>query len=49
MKNHLLSLIALFLGINTLMANPVDLEKAKIVGQKFAHEKISNNLKNNDL
>lgn len=49
MKNHLLSLIALFLGINTLMANPVDPEKAKIVGQKFAHEKISNNLKNNDL
>ena len=49
MKKHLLSLIALILGINTLTANPVDMEKAKKIGQRFASEKISNNLKSNDL
>ena len=49
MKKHLLSLIALILGINTLTANPVDMEKAKTIGQRFASEKISNNLKSNDL
>ena len=50
MKKHLLTLLALLLGITCLNANPVDLEKAKAVGQRFACAKFNNNLlENNDL
>ena len=49
MNKHLLLLLALLLGINTLKANPISLEKAKTVGQKFACTKINKELKNIDL
>ena len=49
MKKHLLTLFALLLGLNILNANPVDGEKAKTIGQKFACSKINNNIKSNDL
>ena len=50
MKKHLLTLLALLLGITCLNANPVDLEKAKNIGQRFAYAKFNNNLlENNDL
>ncbi len=49
MKKQLLSLIALLLGLNSLNANPVNLEKAKNIGQKYACVKINNKLKSNDL
>ena len=49
MNKHFLFLIALFLGINSLNANPVDREKAKNIGQKFASVAISNDLRDSDL
>ena len=49
MKKQFLMLFALLLGLNTLNANPVNLVKAKNVGQRFACAKINNELKNNDL
>jgi fibronectin type 3 domain-containing protein len=49
MKKHLLMLFALLLGINSMNANPVDKEKAKNIGQKFACVKINNELNSNDL
>ena len=49
MKKQLLMLFALLLGLNTLNANPVDLVKAKNIGQRFACAKINNELKSNDL
>ena len=49
MKKHLLTLFALLLGLNSLNANPVDREKAKNIGQKFACVKINNELSSNDL
>ena len=49
MKKQLLMLFALLLGLNTLNANPVDLVKAKNIGQKFACAKINNELSSNDL
>lgn len=49
MKKQLFTLLALLLGLNSLNANPVDLEKAKIIGQKFACAKINSKLNNNDL
>ena len=36
MKKYLLSVMALLLGIGTLTAGPVDVNKAKLVGQQFA-------------
>ena len=50
MKKQLFILLALLLGLNSLNANPVDLDKAKTIGQKFAHAKFNNNtLEFNDL
>ena len=49
MKKHLLTLFALLLGLNSLNANPVNLEKAKNIGQKFASVKINKELNSNDL
>lgn len=49
MKKRILTLFALFLGITYLNANPVDLEKAKTVGQKFACAKFNKEIKSNDL
>ena len=49
MKKHFLTLLALLLGITYLNANPVDLEKAKAIGQKFACARIDNESINNDL
>ena len=50
MKKHFLTLFALLLGLNYLNANPVDQEKAKTVGQRFACAKFNNNLlETNDL
>lgn len=49
MRKHLLFLLALLLGINFLKANPIDMEKAKAVGQKFACAKINSEIKASDL
>ena len=49
MKKQLLMLFALLMGLNSLNANPVDLGKAKNIGQKFACAKINNELSSNDL
>ena len=49
MKQHLLLLLALFLGLNVMNARPVDRETAKAVGQKFACAKFNNNFTDNDL
>lgn len=49
MKKHLITLIALLLGLNCLNANPIDLEKAKTIAQKFACATINNELSGNDL
>ena len=45
MKKQLLMLFALLMGLNSLNANPVDLGKAKNIGQKFACVKINNELR----
>ena len=49
MKKHILMLLALLLGINFLNANPIDMERAKAVGQKFACAKFNKELRSNDL
>ena len=49
MKKHILMLLALLMGINLLNATPIDMEKAKAVGQKFACAKFNKDLKSNDL
>ena len=49
MKKHLFFLLALLLGINYLNANPISLDKAKAIGQRFACANINNDLKDNDL
>ena len=42
MKKYFMSLMALVLGIGMLHANPVDLNKAKMVGQQYAQTKFEN-------
>ena len=49
MKKHFFSLLALLLGVNCLNANPISIDKAKAIGQKFACANINNDLKDNDL
>ena len=49
MKKHLFFLLALILGANCLNANPISIDKAKAIGQKFACANINNDLKDNDL
>ena len=49
MKKHILILLALVLGINYLNANPIDLEKAKTVAQKFACFKFKSGFESSDV
>ena len=49
MKKQLLTLLALLLGLSSLNANPIDLEKAKAIGQKFVCTNFNNELRNCDL
>ena len=49
MKKHILTLFALLLGINSLNANPIDIERAKSVGQKFSCAKFKKEINSNDL
>lgn len=49
MKRHLLTLLVLLLGWNLLNANPVGLEKARIIGLQFASAKLNSDLKDSDL
>ena len=49
MKKQFLTLLVLLLGFNSLNANPVDLGKAKNIGQRFACAKINNEINSNDL
>lgn len=49
MKRHLLTLLVLLLGWNLLNANPVSLEKARIIGLQFASAKLNSDLKDSDL
>lgn len=48
MKKHLL-LIAVLLGFNTLMANPVDMNEAQALGQKFVGEHFAMSHRSNAL
>ena len=47
MKKYLLTLMALILGVGMLQANPVDVHKAKLVGQQYSQIKFEN--RSNDL
>ncbi len=49
MKKQLLTLFVLLLSLSALYANPVDLEKAKAIGQNFVCANFNNDLKSNDL
>ena len=49
MKKQLILLLILFLGVNYMIANPIDIEKAKCLGQKFACAKFNEAFKSNDL
>ena len=49
MKKYLFLLLVVLLGMTTLKAHPVDVEKAKVIGQKFACTNINSQLKSNDL
>ena len=49
MKKHIVTLLALLLGLNYLNANPVDLEKAKAVGQRFASAKFNTTFNSDDI
>ena len=49
MKKLLFLFAAVLCGINVLTAHPVDMEKAKIVGQKFAVANFHNVITNSDL
>ena len=49
MKKHFLLLLALTLGLNYLIANPIDTEKAKHIGQKFVLANFDNEMKNCNL
>ena len=50
MKKHLvLLLVTLCIGVLGVKANPVDLEKAKMAGQRFLGQKLNKELKNSDL
>ena len=49
MSKHLLSLLVMLLGMTSLNAHPIDVAKAKIVGQKFANANFDNQLRSNDL
>lgn len=40
MKKYLLTLMALILGVGMMHANPVDVHKAKLVGQQYAQTKF---------
>ena len=49
MKKHLLSLLALALGIGMVHANPVDLNQAKYVGQQFVQTNFEQSRENSEL
>lgn len=49
MKKQFTLLLALLLGANIMNANPVSMEKAKAIGQKFASEKLNSKLTTDDL
>ena len=49
MKKHVFLLLTLLLGINFTNAHPVNQEKAKAAGLKFACAKFNKELKSNDL
>ena len=49
MKHRLALILALICGINTLEARPVDVDKAKAIGQRFLSAKTDNKMKTNDL
>ena len=49
MQKHLLFLLVMLLGITTLSARPVDVERAKAIGQKFVSAHFNNIQKDNEL
>ncbi|MBR1513732.1 MAG: C10 family peptidase [Bacteroidales bacterium] len=49
MRKQLLSLLVMLLGVTSLNAHPVDVAKAKTVGQKFVAANFDNQPKSNEL
>ena len=49
MQKHLLFFLVMLLGITTLNARPVDVERAKAIGQKYVSAHFSNIQKDNEL
>ena len=49
MKKHILLGLVMLLGMTTLNARPVDVARAKEIGQKFAQANFNNNLRSNEL
>ena len=49
MKKHILLGLVVLLGMTTLNARPVDVARAKEIGQKFAQANFNNNLRSNEL
>ena len=49
MKKYLLLSLVVLLSMTTLNARPVDVARAKTIGQRFAHANFDSNLRNSDL
>ena len=49
MKKHILLSLVVLLGMTTLNARPIDVARAKAIGQKFVQANFNSNLRSNDL
>ena len=49
MKKNILFCLAMLLGMTSLNASPIDVARAKAIGQKFAQTNFNNNLRSNEL
>ena len=49
MQKHLFLFLVMLLGITTLNARPVDVERAKAIGQKYVNAHFNNEQKGNEL
>ena len=49
MKKHILLSLVVLMGMTTLNANPIDVTRAKAIGQKFIQANFKNSLKSNEL
>ena len=49
MKKHLLLSLVVLMGMTTLNARPIDVARAKAIGQKFAQANFNSNIRSNEL